>query len=614
MIMINIAAKRQKTDQVIKEPESRPVFGQAVGLFTLPARALSHHAEKHYRSRYHGRYRTPRRIFAFDLALIGLVLILAVFSLAEFLTRPLLPEIIRVEMAAKPGAPRSGDRVTLAFSYENRSRVEQKEAEIALRLPRGFLMEPAEIPGFQTETQTLQIGDLAPGEEGSFEISGALLAVPGTPFQAAAVISARDGKTGASRILAETFTLPVSSSALAVDLQIPQTAVGGQEVSATLSYRNEGNAAIAEAMIVPLLPEGTEIVGSQPDLVEGVWRLLDIAPGSAGRMALRIRLPGAEKATVGASLSFRVEDQLIPQGVTERKVSLVSPAVTLRSSADRAEVGPGEKLTLRIEAENKGEFTLRNGELRLDFDPGLVDLDETRPFLTSAEAPGLAEFRPGDRLSAEIVLSLLTDLTMTGEEPMPPVLGQRLTLVGELDGYGRVVAAEEQVEYPVRSALRLRAAARYFTPEGEQIGRGPLPPRVGKETRYWIFLDIESSPGDAREVVVEGKLSRGVSWIDLQSVGAPGAEPIVYDPGRRMVRWKIPRLGGAIRTATYGAAFAVELLPEAGQAGDLAALLEMVTIRGIDDSTGKEISATALEVTTELAADARAEGKWNVTE
>jgi len=41
--------------------------------------------------------------------------------------------------------------------------------------------------------------------------------------------------------------------------------------------------------------------------------------------------------------------------------------------------------------------------------------------------------------------------------------------------------------------LSVSAFARYFTPEGDQVGRGPLPPRVGTTT-----LTASTSPNNAR--------------------------------------------------------------------------------------------------------------------
>ena len=42
-----------------------------------------------------------------------------------------------------------------------------------------------------------------------------------------------------------------------------------------------------------------------------------------------------------------------------------------------------------------------------------------------------------------------------------------------------------------RHGANLTPSIRYFSPEGDQLGRGPLPPRVGKVTKYWATMQIK---------------------------------------------------------------------------------------------------------------------------
>lgn len=446
---------------IIEEKEkSPPMLKKSLSVFTSPAQVISTQAEKHYQSRYHGRYRFARRVFIFDLALLGVIVGLIVFTTGKFLAPPKTPEIISLEMTVNPTVPHAGDHVELAFEYQNESRERQEDVSIALRLSRGFLMD-------ESETTTFVIGTLDPGARGAVELSGTLIAEPHTPSDIVAIVSIR-GEQASVR----SFSIPVGDSALAVELTVPEEIVAGDDTSLAFAYRNRGNSSIADVVVVPLLPEGAEIVAGDPPLTEGTWRILGITPGTSGERILDVRFPEGDM-NVGFRIAFRALDELIPQGEIVRDVRVVAPIV----------------------------------------------------------------------------------------RPHVPV------------------------------ELKVSAVARYYTAEGEQIGRGPFPPVAGDTTRVWIFVNAETATGTARDVVVTGRLPAEVSWTGVQSVAAKGAETIVYDPRSRTVRWEIPTLSGE----PAGAGFAVDVVPTEKQMGSSISVFENITIRGAGEN-GEEITSIADDV------------------
>lgn len=80
--------------------------------------------------------------------------------------------------------------------------------------------------------------------------------------------------------------------------------------------------------------------------------------------------------------------------------------------------------------------------------------------------------------------------------------------------------------------LSLEAEALYFSAEGEQVGRGPWPPRQGETTKIkvsWQPIVI----GDVKDVRISGTLEQNVEWTGFVPLG----QRLSYSPGTRIVTW-----------------------------------------------------------------------------
>lgn len=64
-----------------------------------------------------------------------------------------------------------------------------------------------------------------------------------------------------------------------------------------------------------------------------------------------------------------------------------------------------------------------------------------------------------------------------------------------------------------------RLELRYFTPEGEQVGRGPVRPTVDKKTLVWFLVHTDANAPSIFEIA----LSSRVRWTGKQSVASGDA-------------------------------------------------------------------------------------------
>jgi len=144
------------------------------------------------------------------------------------------------------------------------------------------------------------------------------------------------------------------------------------------------------------------------------------------------------------------------------------------------------------------------------------------------------------------------------------------------------------------SNLQISGLARYFTLEGDQLGRGPLPPQVGESTSYWIFWKLENNPNALANVQVSGKLAANVSFTGRSSVVEGGN--LKYDSSTNRVTWIINNISSGQTISQAG--FEVSLTPAANQTGSVALLIQNIFASAKDLVSGQNIQKSAADIST----------------
>jgi len=145
--------------------------------------------------------------------------------------------------------------------------------------------------------------------------------------------------------------------------------------------------------------------------------------------------------------------------------------------------------------------------------------------------------------------------------------------------------------------LTVKDAAYYTSPQGDQLGIGPLPPIVGIPTNYWIFWDAKGN-GDFKNLVFSARLPKGIELTGLRSLLAGD---FTFSSSTRQIIWKIPKLEAD--SDSYRLSFEVQLIPEESQVGQSLPLLSSGRYYGEDTLTGEEAEGSFSALTTNLDND-----------
>lgn len=527
-----------------------------------PARSLTSHARRLFRERYKGRFRFSALVFGFDLFLLGVVAALLLFNIALIYER-FVPPGGGLSLTLAAPALRSSE--ALAVKAVLRADDGRTHEDVRLRwlLPEWVEVVRAEPP--LAKDGSIAVGELGPGMNSVSYLVVRIRAARGqsVPFRFTVT---QGGLLGLGRSLTGVEARPVASSALVTEPLLPFTTYA-DGASLPIVIMNAGSTTVP-VVVVNVSDESEQTIGGERSVVLG-----DLKPGE------RRVLFFDPVSTPSTTFAWDVLDG--SQVVASRRSALTRISETfpvtvqgpLRSDADAASV--------RIRYLSQSSY----GRL-LVVHPLLLGVE---PYVTVFAAPpsGTVEIplKPGNASTTKWSV---------------------VAVFGAADGPGVVLGPRS--EGVIRRTFPFGAAARYYSSSGDQLGVGPVPPKAGERTTYWIVWTIGPTEADFRNLNLETELPDGVRATGKFASEAGGQ----FQTDGAWVSWRIPVLTLA-GSDSQTFAFEVGVSPRADQAGKVLPLAATSTARATDAATGILLESDAPGDDTRLIYDEKASGDGIVT-
>jgi len=149
------------------------------------------------------------------------------------------------------------------------------------------------------------------------------------------------------------------------------------------------------------------------------------------------------------------------------------------------------------------------------------------------------------------------------------------------------------VALPMTTEISWNAKAIYFTDDGNQLGRGAIPPQVGETTKYWILIQINNTVNAAKDVKFSAELPTGVEFTNRQSVTI-GPE---LKSQNGTVGWSYKELPAGSQTGLY---FEVAVTPQTNQVGQALTLIKSMSLSATDSITNKNYNLNLGAINNQL--------------
>lgn len=618
------------------------------------ARACYPAIERHWQERYRKYWPTrfARRMLILDFALLTLVAGLIVAAGFTYYILPLFPIVSNVRVdVLEPAVIKSGEASDFIISYSNDSDDRIGCVKLRVHLPDGARLVAAKPPqAVSADTSCLlpsggagMVSDDSSGRVVEFELGNlpanargmaALEAVVYAPTGSERSVGAEllywtTGATAPTRVnYARRWS--VEAGALELSATLPTALIRGRAISVTYDFRNVSSEALGPITLRLDRPDDFVLTGSSLPRAScaaadssacAAWEVDDLAPGEPGQLTLRGYFADSPRAndapilTLSAIVAADGREYVLESLRRNLDPQAIGFSLDLETGdLETRGLVPGQPTSVSVRYSNDGSETIRNVRLALNTDERLVAAtDESALAWNQVTVPELAEVAPGTSgaVTAEFIVrrDLPADLLANGAPRLPLSASATFTAGPVYTDEDLVRSETAVINVPLASTLNIEAAALYYTKDGDQLGIGPLPPRVGEATKYRVLLQVTNSAGAVRDAVLEATLPPSVDWTGNYSVS--NGEAIDWLPTGRRIHWKIGDLTAfAGSTGEYlGASFEVSLTPTAHMVGTTALLLSDIAIDGYDEATGLKLHVAAEPITTDLPYDVRAAGK-----
>jgi hypothetical protein len=132
--------------------------------------------------------------------------------------------------------------------------------------------------------------------------------------------------------------------------------------------------------------------------------------------------------------------------------------------------------------------------------------------------------------------------------------------------------------------------------------KGPMPPKVDRETTYTVILSVTNTVNDVRDAHVTAILPSYVKWLGVVN---PSTETVTVSASGGELSWDIGSVasGQGFASAPRQVAFQISFVPSLSQVDRIPVLLKDIVIEGTDRFTGTPIRIVKSDQTTRIGTD-----------
>jgi hypothetical protein len=549
---------------------------------------------------------THRRRRRIALFLGGLALILLVGGIV-FKARGMLFNEERVLVSISgPKDVASVEEITFTVTYTNNNWSGLKNASLILSYPDTFHVQAESSMKVNGSLAEITVGDIAAHADGKIFLKGKFYGSKSDRMNIQATLHYTPDKV--STVLEKTaqIIVTVASSPLSLEITAPIELATGQDVEYVIDYSNKSDVQFSNLRVKMEYPEGFRLVSSEPKPSEGdsVWYVGNFNSNDAGRITIRGVLSGVGgeyKSVHGMIGFFQGDGNFVSYGENIRQTHIISSPLSISQTVNQLtdiSVKPGDSLTYAIHYRNDGNIGIRDAIVTVEIDPTFLDVnrlslqkggyDAARKVIIwkASDISNLGKLEPGGEGEISFNVPVI--------DKIPTGSGKNLSIrtVAKIDsldiptpiGANKIIASNTLL-VKLQSTADITSHVLYT--DTVFPNTGPIPPKVGQETSYTVYLDVTNSLNDLKQARVTAMLPTGVQYSGKYS---PSEEVVTFNERSGDFVWELGSFSGSEKKRRI-LAFQVSVIPSPNQVGDLLTLVSNIVFTGKDAYTNQDIRA-----------------------
>ncbi len=551
------------------------------------------------KKRYEKHYKTDKTHLIIDIVLAAIILILlGVILNLWFFSKNKLVNLIDFQVTTHELI--NGQEAEFTIDYTNTTDQTLTDVNLVLKKPTSLHQPKYSAGEFDTKTNTLKIGDLAPNAHGQFKITGFLLGNLDTGQEFLAVMNYKN-KYGQDRQEFWQKEFNLNGSALQTEISLPSKAIATSPFETKLNLKNSSEINFDDLQIKINWPEQINLISTDlGDADQSAWIIGNYQPGQENTHSFiakaYINKPQNLNLTADFYATYDNEQYLLAQSQNSIWVDFSKVNVNFTNLENNLSVSPGQQTTYTINYKNNEDYTISNLEIGLS-----VKGDYARQNLIKVnqnDYPQLADLTSGQSDSIQIPLTTKSIIDFSQKQENYNLEVRAIASYDDPIEKSRITVESKPIITAVNSNLSLQTTGLFYTPQGDQIGVGSVPPVVGEYTSYWTLIKVINTNNAIKDLKITAKIPSGVEFTDIYNVTE--GNQIVYNNENKTITWtvgEIERFAGIFKPAPE-ARIQLAIIPAAQQVGNSPALLTNITATATDAQTGAFLTASGSNITT----------------
>ena len=590
-----------------------------------------------------------------NLILISLGFLLVIFSasvMGFFVFRPqpkFSGDKINLEIKA-PFNISAGEKVNYQIRLTNNEEVSLTQARLTLSFPSGYILNSSNLPAAANNEQNLtysnikswEIGDLFIGQNRILDINGNLIGPINSRQVISATLSYIPANFSSEFQKTLTFTTEINDSLLAINPEYTTQVADSELIEIKIKLNNNSqDTPILNTQIELDFPPEFNLYNSQLLNTDQKSSPVKIDKNSKTETSPKLidlasLLPQEEKTiilygkfTVTASQNVKLlllskfkgpAEEYFPQKDTELNFDIVKgdllTNLIIQGSNQNKPLTFGENLNYLLSIENKSKKILGDIKIRVVLDSIFLDwqslndknngvTEDNQILWTNQQISELSSLLPEEEvtISFQIKLKNLQDVKNYSAENLllKSFFEAQINKINNSDA--QLVSQSNTITNEFNSNIALSSEGRYFGPNSETLGSGPLPPIVGQKTTYKIFWKLTNSLHEISNIEIKAKLPGYINYEDQNNISTGN----IFKNQDNEVIWQISRIPNTVNQAT--AEFAVSLTPQSQDISKILTILQDINLTATDSQTKGQITLTIAGLTTNLDSDPLGKGK-----
>ncbi len=572
-----------------------------------------------------------KSIFIFAILVLSVLSLasLTSFLLFETRTKEKSEEVILKINGEKEIA--SGEEINYLITIENHEKVALKNVEINLKFPSGFYWKSSKPTSLSPLHTVYQWPEIKSNEKEKLEIKGQLIGQREEEKKLEVALIYQPINFRSNLEKRAFFITKINLSTLEIEINGPGKSLAKGEVDYEIKLKNVSKIPLEKIKTSLVFPPDLEIEEINPSPEEGknIWILEKLEPKEKKEIKIKGKFSGnqGQQEELKVQAGVLTEEGFILQAEKSLITSLFEPKLSLDFTVNDQKVSVTsreEALNYLVKFKNENSLEMKDVEFKIQksIDPYEIEAGnnqwEMKEKKWSIEIenvksiPVLTSLKPNEE--GEIIFKLILP-KIPKQEEKNVVLENKIeaTVSFPETGNQKIKFQSNPTLVKIQSKVNFRTEARYYNNDYQAIGSGPLPPKVGQETIYYIYWHLNNTTNALKNIKVKTKLPQGINFFQdfsretLDQSAEKGN--LDFIPITKEVVWYLDEIQ-PWESVKMG--FQISLIPSSEEIGKILALTGPTTLEAKDQFTETNISLEQPALLSDLIFDPIAKGKGKV--